>query len=212
MGDARTASVTNGVFTVTLEAGQYAVVPNMPVCGYTVSENVNTADYNASYKVYVAESSNGASTGVASGAASASGTGASVSGTFAAGKTDTVVFTNEYKRQLSSLTIKKVVKGTGKQDTFIFHVTGNGVGMDVTITGSGSVTICDLPLGSYTVTEDTDWSWRYSADKTAVSVDLKNNPDAEVTFTNTYSNNRWLDYAANMPNTFGGKKLRIRRR
>lgn len=212
VGDARTASVTNGVFTVTLEAGQYAVVPNMPVCGYTVSENVNTADYNASYKVYVAESSNGASTGVASGAASASGTGASVSGTFAAGKTDTVVFTNEYKRQLSSLTINKLVTGTGKQDTFIFHITGNGVDMDVTITGSGSVTICDLPLGSYTVTEDTDWSWRYSADKTAVSVDLKNNPDAEVTFTNTYSNNRWLDYAADMPNTFGGKKLRIRRR
>ena len=212
VGDARTASVTNGVFTVTLEAGQYAVVPNMPVCGYTVSENVNTADYNASYKVYVAESSNGASTGVASGAASASGTGASVSGTFAAGKTDTVVFTNEYKRQLSSLTINKLVTGTGKQDTFIFHITGNGVDMDVTIIGSGSVTICDLPLGSYTVTEDTDWSWRYSADKTAVSVDLKNNPDAEVTFTNTYSNNRWLDYAANMPNTFGGKKLRIRRR
>lgn len=212
VGDARTASVTNGVFTVTLEAGQYAVVPNMPVCGYTVSENVNTAVYNASYKVYVAESSNGASTGVTSGAASASGTGASVSGTFAAGKTDTVVFTNEYKRQLSSLTINKLVTGTGKQDTFIFHVTGNGVDMDVTITGSGSVTICDLPLGSYTVTEDTDWSWRYSADKTSVSVDLKNNPDAEVTFTNTYSNNRWLDYAADMPNTFGDKKLRIRRR
>ena len=72
--------------------------------------------------------------------------------------------------------------------------------------GSGSVTIYDLPLGTYTVTEDTSWSWRYTADGATRTVDLTVDPDADVGFTNTYKESRWLNYFTNLPNTFGKKK------
>lgn len=208
----RAATVTDRKFTVSLKAGQYAVIPNMPVCGYTVSENVDTSDYNASYEVYVSETGESASTQVnTTGTVNASGTEVSVSRIFSAGKTDTIVFTNEYKRHLGTLTITKTVNGGSADDTFIFHIKGTDVSnsyidMDVTITGSGSVTIYDLPLGNYTVTEDTDWNWRYQADVSSQTVDLEENADAEVKFINKYTENRWLNYTANMPNEFGKKE------
>ena len=37
------------------------------------------------------------------------------------------------------------------------------IDLEVTIPGNGSVTIKDIPVGTYTVTEKTDWSWRYNA-------------------------------------------------
>ena len=198
-----TAAVTNKVFTVTLKAGQYVVIPEMPVCGYTVSETEDT-DYETSYKVYVVETGESASTEVkSSGTVDASGTGTSVTRTFAAGNTDALVFTNEYKKHLGKLTINKTAAGGSADDSFIFHISGEGVDMDVTITGSGSVTIYDLPLGEYTVTEDTSWSWRYTASGFVASDTISlDDLDAEVSFTNTYEKNQWLDYAAVMNNVF----------
>lgn len=67
--------------------------------------------------------------------------------------------------------------------------------MQVVIKGTGSVTIADLPLGTYTVTEDTDWSWRYTQQSVAGLTDGKVLVDADgttVTFTNTKTNNQWL--------------------
>lgn len=210
------APVTNNAFTVTLKAGQYVVIPSMPVCGYTVSENVNTTDYNASYKVYVSDTGEGASTQVnTAGTVNASGTGGSVSRTFSAGKTDTVVFTNEYKQHLGTLTITKTVKtvvGGSADDTFIFHIKGTDtsnsyIDMDVTITGSDSITIYDLPLGNYTVTEDTDWSWRYTAASDSASASLAvDDLSKTVTFTNTYAETKWLNDLAVLPNVFGKKE------
>ena len=61
------------------------------------------------------------------------------------------------------------------------------------INENGSVTIKDLPIGEYTVTENTNWSWRYTPDggksKTIkLAVDDKN----EVTFDNKRSWIYWL--------------------
>lgn len=207
-----TATVTDRSFTIELEAGQYAVIPNMPVCGYTVSEGVNTSDYNPSYKVYVYDTGDSPSTMVnTGGAVNDSGEVTSVSRTFSAGKSDAVVFTNEYKQHLGTLTIKKHVTGTTEQDVFIFHIKGadtnnSHIDMDVTITGSGSMTIYDLPLGAYTVTEDTDWSWRYTTDTVSQSANLTiGDLHAEVTFSNEYKENQWLNYFTNMLNKFEGK-------
>lgn len=207
-----TASVENKRFSVELKAGQYAVIPGMPVCGYTVSENVDTTDYNASYTVYVYETGEAASTSVnTSGAVNASGTGASVSRTFSAGKTDAIVFTNEYKRHLGTLTISKNVSGSSEDSVFIFHIKGTDennsyIDMDISIEGSGSITIYDLPLGTYTVAEDTSWSWRYTADVATHIVNLTDDPDAEVEYTNNHEESRWLNHLTNLPNTFSKKK------
>ena len=74
----------------------------------------------------------------------------------------------------------------------MFKVTGpNNFNMTVVINGVGSVTIKDLLIGTYTVTELTDWSWRYTTDSAVKSVDLAN--QRSVTFTNTRINQYWLD-------------------
>ena len=64
-----------------------------------------------------------------------------------------------------NLTItKKGWQSIDENQTFIFDVTGgpNDFEITVTINGNDSVTIKDLPIGTYTVTERTDWSWRYT--------------------------------------------------
>lgn len=129
-----------------------------------------------------------------------------------------VSFTNTYRKHLGTLTIEKTVSNWNKvpaddNQSFLFHVTGNGVDMDVVITmadiragnGTASVTIHDLPLGSYTVTEDTSWGWRYeltgwdTSDTTLTLDDL----NGTATFTNQYkTTNKWLNYFVNLLNQF----------
>ena len=213
----KTARVTtvNRSFSITLNAGEYVVVEGLPVCGYTVTETDRTADYNASYEVYVKEyeiiegQTHVAATSVdTTGDMNQSGDGITVSRTFSAGKTDTIVFTNEYKRHLGTLTITKKVSGVSNDDTFLFHIKGNEaanayVDLDVTIVGNGSVVIHDLPIGTYTVTEDIAWSWRYTTndateDASVTLADL----DPKVEFSNTYDDYHWLNGTDCEPNVF----------
>lgn len=86
--------------------------------------------------------------------------------------------------------------------TFVFTVEGpNDFSMEVVIKGNGSTTITNLPAGDYTVTEDTDWSWRYEPS----SNDLTGSPEnPEVTFSNTRNNDYWLDGNAYSENVFKG--------
>jgi len=115
-----------------------------------------------------------------------------------------VVFTNEYRRHLGTLTINKSVTGTNEQDTFIFHISGNGVKMDVAVKAGQSVTVYDLPLGSYTVTEDTSWSWRYdqtASDETDNTITL-NDLHANFTFTNNCEKPEWLNFIFEKLNSF----------
>ena len=86
--------------------------------------------------------------------------------------------------------------------TFVFTVTGpNGFSMEVVIEGNGSTTITNLPAGDYTVTEDTGWSWRY----TPSGNELIGSPESpEVIFSNTRTNDNWLDGNAYCENEFIG--------
>lgn len=80
--------------------------------------------------------------------------------------------------------------------TFIFYITGpNGFSKTVIIEGNGSVTIAGLPVGTYTIEEDTSWSWRYTctnAEQTVTAANV-NNGAAEVTFVNDRTDDQWLD-------------------
>ena len=90
-------------------------------------------------------------------------------------------------------------------DSFLFRITGKAntstkdVDMIVAINGSGSVIVENLNCGEYTVTELTDWSWKYDCSATAVTkkiVALTEGgdfpEDNTFTFTNTYNNPDWL--------------------
>lgn len=96
-----------------------------------------------------------------------------------------------------TLTIKKeVAKLYGANDSFIFNVVGEGnikYEAKVVINGAGSATLTGLPVGNYTVTEDTGWSWRYTCDSRTKSTVLSSaNANNSVTITNKLDDNKYL--------------------
>lgn len=94
-----------------------------------------------------------------------------------------------------TLTIKKeVAKLYGANDSFIFNVVGDGnFEAKVVINGAGSATLTGLPIGNYTVTEDTGWSCRYTCDSSTKSTVLSSAKDNDsVTITNKLDDNKYL--------------------
>ena len=77
--------------------------------------------------------------------------------------------------------------------------------MDVVIQGNESVTIKDLEPGTYTVTEETGWSWRYTPNANGKKVEPENaeNGVVTVTFTNTREKSKWLNGGAWCKNLWG---------
>lgn len=120
---------------------------------------------------------------------------------------------------LTWLTIQKAgYSGYEKVDpnqTFLFHVEGDGMDLIVTVHGNGSVKINGLKVGNeYSVTELTDWSWRYvyTSYSTSLSHESVTNgakivletDGNEITFTNTRNKNKWLDGDNWLDNLFKG--------
>ena len=95
--------------------------------------------------------------------------------------------------------------------TFLFHITGAGnnkaeqVNLKVVVSGNGSAVICGLPIGTYTVTEDEGWSWRYETQTGPQQAVLAPNKDGDAV-TLDFVNNRvakyWLDGNAYAENAF----------
>lgn len=129
------------------------------------------------------------------------------------------------------LTITKEITGNygtqyGNRD-FIFNVKceKNKIDMNVVVTvdkdkGSGSVTIKGLPVGTYTITEDTSWSWRYKLESVTINgnQETANNNSVEYTpesgmknnivFTNQLENTKWLSFVDSVKNFYGmGNKV-----
>lgn len=96
-----------------------------------------------------------------------------------------------------TLTVNKsVAKTYSNNDSFIFNVVGKGnvpYNAQVVITGNGRATLTGLPVGDYTVTEDTGWSWRYTCDNSSASTTLSASKDNDrLTITNKLTENNWL--------------------
>lgn len=110
---------------------------------------------------------------------------------------------------VADLTIRKQgCENIDENQSFLFDVTGpENYSVRVVVHGNGSATIKDLPLGEYTVTEDTGWSWRYTLEPKSQTVTLSAEEPKTVVFTNKRSaiywlngcawcDNRWIDYNA----------------
>ena len=107
------------------------------------------------------------------------------------------------------LTIKKEGwEEIDEHQSFVFKVTKDGdstFSMDVVIQGNSSVTIKGLKPGTYTVTEETGWSWRYTPNANGKKVEPENaeNGVVTVTFANTREKIKWLNGGAWCKNLWG---------
>ena len=124
---------------------------------------------------------------------------------------NSLVFYAKIDPDFTSLTIR--TEGASALDAnqaFIFRVQGvsadtQSVDLYVTVIGNGSVTITNLRLGSYTITEVSGWSFRYQADEAQKSVALSVNKDENVvSFLHIRTMDKWLDGNAQTNNTFNG--------
>lgn len=96
---------------------------------------------------------------------------------------------------VADLTIKQDGGIADENQTFIYVVTGGELpegGIKVAVNGNSSVTIKNLKIGSYTVTEGTNWNWRCGTTGGSQSITLQGAQTNEVRFTNTVSNSKWL--------------------
>lgn len=108
----------------------------------------------------------------------------------------------KFELDVFDLTITKAGENIDPNQIFVFRVVSadGTTDMEVTVKGTGSVKIKGLPLGTtYTVTEDTNWTWQYKPEKVTQDVEI-NGKTAEVTFTNTYSKSNWLTSFAEVIN------------
>lgn len=164
-----------------------------PALTYTVTES--NYDYSETVDNSTAVYTVASTVQVGSEGTATSGT--SGTATVTAGNTTVVNFINTYSEQPQTgiLTITKS-GNVATTDSFIFNVSGpDNYSAQVVITGPNSVTLTDLPAGEYTVTEDQNWSWRYSpahGQDNPVTVTVPAGGSAAVTFTNTKDNDKWL--------------------
>lgn len=94
--------------------------------------------------------------------------------------------------QTCTLEIKKT--GGNADEPYVFTVRKDGEKYsEVTVWGNGSETIYELPVGTYTIQEDTGWSWRYSANNGGSAALTAQNPIGSIVCTNTKNKNQWLN-------------------
>ena len=131
---------------------------------------------------------------------------------------DLTTFAVTNTRKEGELKIVKILDQAYTDDqSFIFHVTGpngaNTVDLEVVIVVPAGETekyviITHVPIGTYSVTEKEDWSWRWTnsdsgADNEKDGLPLvKPSETTTVTFTNVLENENWLSGTAYERNVF----------
>ncbi|WP_419046630.1 vWA domain-containing protein, partial [Dysosmobacter sp.] len=103
------------------------------------------------------------------------------------------------------LTITKT--GGASDEPYVFTVYRDGDKYsELTIVGNGSGTICELPVGVYTIEEDTGWSWRYTP-SIGTGVTLSSDSSSgTITCGNTKTENYWLNgFSDVVENVFGAE-------
>lgn len=122
---------------------------------------------------------------------------------------------NKYTVHVKTCTLTITKLGGEAGEPYVFNVYRKGGTEPYTqarITGNGSVTINELPVGTYSIAEDIGWSWRYTS-RISDSVELKaeNNSDTgTITCTNEKNKDKtkWLNgYSSVKVNTFGVPQL-----
>ena len=195
-------NLPNGV--VAMAHNGTVTISNLPAGTYYVTEN-SEAGYTTTWNI----------TGGSNGSGAQSGN-IAVGG----GNTATVTFTNNYTPQTGKLEIKKSVTGTGSSSAKLFSftvynssnqpvnltqsgitVSGQGAGSNlasglVTVAHNGTITVSNLPIGTYYVTENSETGYTTTWNITGGTngsggrsgdIAVTGNNTSTVTFTN-----RWM--------------------
>ena len=88
-----------------------------------------------------------------------------------------------------------ITKAGGEEDeSYVFDVYKDGEKYsEVTIWGNGTETLYELPVGTYTIKENTGWSWRFTPAYSAAAKLSAAQDKGEITCTNKLDNDKWLN-------------------
>ena len=106
-----------------------------------------------------------------------------------------------------TLTVTKT--GGADGEPYVFTVYRGGIPYtQVTVVGNRSVSLYELPVGSYTIQEDTGWSWRYDATYNPNGDDgcalTAGHDTGTITCANDQKNHQWLNgFSEVIANIFG---------
>ena len=129
-----------------------------------------------------------------------------------------IVVKNQQRFNLtvSKTGISDIDHNSNEQQSTIYTIVGKIgeneiVRLTVTICGNESVTVCGLPVGSYTVEENTDWAWRYEAVGGALkNVSVPQNAQASVAYENNRKNIFWSSGDCYVENWFTPGEIKKR--
>ncbi|MBQ3587167.1 MAG: hypothetical protein II977_01235, partial [Oscillospiraceae bacterium] len=176
-----TAKVTDGKVTINMNHGETALIENLPLGTYTVSEEQSTKFETTTETSGTVENKYTAE----------------VEFTNTNADLGTVDFTNEVKA--GSITVKKTVNPApgfavpDASETFAFQLydkLGSKVGDVFTLTDGGSLNIDNLPIGAYTVKELLTDAQKavYTADAESKAAEVTPAGNAQVEFVNSVNN------------------------
>ena len=108
---------------------------------------------------------------------------------------------------VKTCTLSITKQGGADDESYVFDVCKDGVKYsEVTVWGNRTETLVELPIGTYTISENTGWSWRYTANNGGSAALTAQSPTGSITCTNTKTNDQWLNgFSTVVRNIFGMK-------
>jgi len=106
---------------------------------------------------------------------------------------------------IQTCTLRITKQGGAGDESYVFDVYKDGKKYsEVTVWGNSTEILVELPIGTYTISENQGWSWRYYANNGSSTELTAQNPTGSITCVNTKNNNQWLNgFSEVVRNIFG---------
>ena len=110
------------------------------------------------------------------------------------GQTCTLPEGKEFLIHIKTCTLTITKEGGEEDESYVFNIRKDGEKYsEVTIRGNGNETLYELPIGTYTIQEDTGWSWRFTPKYSAKVTLSVAKDEGEITCTNTKDEDKWIN-------------------
>lgn len=106
---------------------------------------------------------------------------------------------------IQTCTLRITKQGGAGDESYVFDVYKDGKKYsEVTVWGNSTEILVELPIGTYIISENQGWSWRYYANNGSSTELTAQNPTGSITCVNTKNNNQWLNgFSEVVRNIFG---------